>query len=60
MYWSLLLVLIGVAALWISSALGGFGGDTGRSDWWGLLFVPYAGAERARGAICASVEALID
>ena len=61
MYWSLVLVVIGVAALWISTALGGFGGDTGRSNWWGLLLVPYAigGIMGLVGAVCASVEALI-
>ena len=36
------LVAIGVAALWGISAVGGFGGSSGRSNWWGLLFVPYA------------------
>ena len=38
---ALLLVLAGVAALWGMSALGGIGGQTGRSLWWGLLFLPY-------------------
>ena len=36
------LVIIGVAALWGISAVGGFGGSTGRSNWWALIFVPYA------------------
>jgi len=36
-----LLVLAGVGALWGTSALGGIGGQTGRSLWWGLLFLPY-------------------
>ena len=37
-------------------------GDTGHPDWWGLLFVPYAvgGVMGLVGAVCASVEALID
>ena len=35
------LIAIGVATLWILSAYGGFGGDTGRSDSWGLLVLPY-------------------
>ena len=39
--WSLALVAIGVAALWGLSAIGGFGGSTGRSSWWGLLILPY-------------------
>lgn len=43
LYWALALVAIGVGAMWISSAFGGFGGNTGRSIWWGLLIlVPYA------------------
>lgn len=40
-YWSFALVLIGVGALWSLSALGGFGGNSGRSNWWGLTIVPY-------------------
>jgi NO-binding membrane sensor protein with MHYT domain len=35
------LVVVGVAALFGMSALGGIGGDTGRSYWWALLFLPY-------------------
>jgi len=35
------LILIGVTALWVLTIEGGFGGDTGLSIWWGLLFVPY-------------------
>lgn len=31
----------GVAALWGLSALGGIGGDTGRSMGWGLVLAPY-------------------
>jgi hypothetical protein len=40
-YWSFALVAFGVAALWRLSALGGFGGTSGRSVWWGLTIVPY-------------------
>jgi hypothetical protein len=36
-----LLVAFGIAALWILSALGGFGGEEGLSGWWGLLILPY-------------------
>ncbi len=36
-----LLIAIGVAALWGLSALGGFGGKSGRSMWWGLPLLPY-------------------
>jgi hypothetical protein len=35
------LVVLGVTALWALSAMGGFGGTTGRSIWLGLLVVPY-------------------
>lgn len=40
-YGAFFLVLAGVAALWGISALGGIGGQTERSLWWGLLFLPY-------------------
>ena len=42
LYWALILVAVGVAAMWVLSALGGIGGSSGRSDWWGLLVLPYA------------------
>lgn len=35
------LIAIGVAALWGFSAVGGFGGSSGRSMWWGTLILPY-------------------
>lgn len=38
---ALVLIAIGVAALFGLSALGGVGGSTGRSYWWLLLCVPY-------------------
>jgi hypothetical protein len=41
LYWALSLVTVGVAALWGISALGGFGGHTGRSMWWALILLPY-------------------
>lgn len=41
LYVSLLLVAIGVAALWGVSVMGGFGVSTGRSNWWALLMLPY-------------------
>ena len=40
--WSFALVVAGVGAMWGLSALGGVGGDTGRSMGWGLLALPYA------------------
>ena len=39
--WAFALVLAGVVALVTLSALGGFGGDSGRSAWWALLLLPY-------------------
>lgn len=41
LYWSFALVAVGVGALWGLSALGGFGGNSGRSNWWGLVLLPY-------------------
>jgi hypothetical protein len=38
--WVFILVAIGVGALWGLSAVGGFGGP-GRSNWWGVLILPY-------------------
>lgn len=42
-FWVLVFVLIaiGVGAMWWLSALGGIGGSTGRSMWWGLVVLPY-------------------
>jgi hypothetical protein len=39
--WSLAFVALGVGALWGLSAIGGFGGTSGRSSWWGALILPY-------------------
>jgi hypothetical protein len=41
LFWSLALVAVGVGALWALSAVGGFGGRTGRSYWWSLVLLPY-------------------
>jgi len=38
---ALVLIVVGVGALFGMSALGGVGGNTGRSMWWLLLCVPY-------------------
>ncbi len=35
------LVAIGVAAMWALSSIGGIGGATGPSMWWGVLILPY-------------------
>jgi hypothetical protein len=39
--WALILIAIGVGAMWGLSMVGGFGGSSGRSGWWGLLLLPY-------------------
>jgi hypothetical protein len=39
--WSFVMVAVGVGALWGLSALGGIGGSSGRSNWWGLVLLPY-------------------
>ena len=39
--WTFILIAIGVGAMWGLTAVGGFGGKTGRSMWWGLLILPY-------------------
>ncbi|QDU18119.1 hypothetical protein [Urbifossiella limnaea] len=39
--WSFGLVAAGVGILWGLSALGGIGGESGRSIWWGLVLLPY-------------------
>ena len=41
LYYCLAMLVTGVAALWILSAVGGFGGTSGRSYAWGLLILPY-------------------
>ena len=41
LHWCLAMLVVGVAALWGLSAIGGFGGTSGRSYLWGLLIVPY-------------------
>ena len=39
--WVLLLIAVGVGAMFGLSAIGGFGGTSGRSMWWGLPILPY-------------------
>jgi hypothetical protein len=36
-----ILIVIGVGAMWGLSTVGGFGGRSGRSMWWGVLILPY-------------------
>ena len=42
-YWTLVFILIavGVGALFGLSAVGGIGGGSGHSMWWGILILPY-------------------
>ena len=35
------MIAVGVIALFVLSAVGGIGGKTGHSMWWGLLLLPY-------------------
>src|ERR1035441_5774686 len=39
--WVFILIAIGVGAMWGLTMVGGFGGNSGRSMWWGGLIVPY-------------------
>ena len=39
--WSFFQITAGVGALWITSVLGGIGGESAYSMWWGLLYLPY-------------------
>ncbi|MBT8118211.1 MAG: hypothetical protein KJN89_00725 [Gammaproteobacteria bacterium] len=39
--WSFFLITVGVGVLWITSVLGGIGGESAYSMWWGLLYLPY-------------------
>jgi hypothetical protein len=41
LYVSLGLVALGVGAMVVLSELGGFGGGSGRSNWWWLAILPY-------------------
>lgn len=42
-YWVLTFILItfGVIAMFVLSAMGGIGGTSGNSIWWGLFILPY-------------------
>jgi hypothetical protein len=39
--WSFILIIIGVGAMFGLSMLGGIGGKSGHSMWWGLSILPY-------------------
>lgn len=40
-YQSFALIALGVGAIWGLSAIGGIGGMSGHSAWWGSLILPY-------------------
>lgn len=37
----LILVAVGVGAMWALTSIGGIGGSSGHSMWWGVLILPY-------------------
>ena len=39
--WVFILIAVGVGALFGLSAVGGIGGQSGHSMWWGVLLLPY-------------------
>ena len=41
LYAAFIMVVVGVSAMFVLSAMGGFGGTTGRSIWLGVLILPY-------------------
>lgn len=58
MEWAFVLVAAGVAAMVLLSAIGGIGGNSGRSPWWVLLLLPYAAGWMIglAGAIAAFID----
>jgi hypothetical protein len=43
LYWTgaFILIAVGVGAMFALSAVGGIGGKSGHSIWWGILILPY-------------------
>ncbi|MCX6923722.1 MAG: hypothetical protein NT154_11020 [Verrucomicrobia bacterium] len=39
--WAFILIVVGVGAMFALSAVGGIGGKSGHSMWWGVLILPY-------------------
>ena len=39
--WTFILIAVGVGAMFALSAVGGIGGKSGHSMWWGVLMLPY-------------------
>ena len=39
--WAFILIAIGVGAMFALSTMGGIGGRSGHSMWWGVLILPY-------------------
>lgn len=41
LYLAVALIALGVATMFVLSAIGGIGGISGRSKWWALVLLPY-------------------
>lgn len=41
LYWAFGLTAFGIATMFVMSAFGGVGGNSGHSRWWLLVFLPY-------------------
>jgi len=39
--WAFILIAVGVGAMFALSTVGGIGGRSGHSMWWGILILPY-------------------
>lgn len=39
--WAFILIAVGVGAMFVLSTVGGIGGKSGHSMWWGVLILPY-------------------
>jgi hypothetical protein len=39
--WAFILIAVGVGTMFALSAIGGIGGKSGHSMWWGVLILPY-------------------
>jgi hypothetical protein len=41
LYWAFAIIAIGIGAMLALSRIGGIGGQSGHSIWWGLMILPY-------------------
>ncbi|MDZ7617469.1 MAG: hypothetical protein U1E05_10720 [Patescibacteria group bacterium] len=41
LFWAFVLIATGVGAMVVFTAMGGIGGNSGHSLWWGLFILPY-------------------